>query len=62
MNLSHNLLTGIGDHLQHLTMLTELNLSHNAIEDLDMWYMKLGNVKRLYLAGNKISTLNGTFD
>ncbi|VBB32666.1 unnamed protein product [Acanthocheilonema viteae] len=59
MNLSHNLLTNIGDHLQHLTMLTELNLSHNAIKDLDMWYTKLGNVKRLYLAGNKISTLNG---
>ncbi|EFO21082.2 hypothetical protein LOAG_07406 [Loa loa] len=59
MNLSHNLLTSIGDHLQHLTMLTELNLSHNAIEDLDLWYTKLGNVKRLYLAGNKISALNG---
>ncbi|EJW80706.1 hypothetical protein WUBG_08385 [Wuchereria bancrofti] len=59
MNLSHNLLRSIGDHLQHLTMLTELNLSHNAIEDLDLWYMKLGNVKRLYLVGNKISALNG---
>uniref|UniRef100_A0A8R1TV99 Dynein assembly factor 1, axonemal homolog n=1 Tax=Onchocerca volvulus TaxID=6282 RepID=A0A8R1TV99_ONCVO len=59
MNLSHNLLTSIGNHLQHLTMLTELNLSYNAIENLDLWYTKLGNVKRLYLAGNKISSLNG---
>ncbi|VDN44026.1 unnamed protein product [Gongylonema pulchrum] len=45
--------------MQHLTMLTELDLSYNAIENLDSWHTKLGNVKQLHLAGNKISSLNG---
>ncbi|KHN71165.1 Nischarin [Toxocara canis] len=59
MDLSHNRLVDIGRHLQHLYSLYELNLSHNGIEQLDEWHTKLGNVKRLHLAGNSIRSLKG---
>uniref|UniRef100_A0A915AA86 PX domain-containing protein n=1 Tax=Parascaris univalens TaxID=6257 RepID=A0A915AA86_PARUN len=59
MDLSHNNLTDIGMHLQHLSFLCELDLSHNGIEHLDDWHIKLGNMKRLRLAGNCIRSLKG---
>lgn len=59
LNLSHNSLTSIGAYLQHLTCLTELNLSFNGIEYIRKWHAKLGNLKRLVLAGNSIRSLRG---
>ena len=58
LDLSHNKLEEI-EHLQHLFALIRLNLSHNNIKLLNNLHMKLGNIKILNLAANKLESLQG---
>ncbi|VDI05515.1 Hypothetical predicted protein [Mytilus galloprovincialis] len=58
LDLSYNKLESI-EHLNWLSQLTILNLSYNNISHLDSLHTKLGNLKKLNLAGNKLSSLSG---
>ena len=60
LDLSYNLLQSI-QHLNWLSQLTHLDLSHNAIYHLDALHTKLGNLKILNLAGNKLDSLKGMY-
>ena len=61
LDLSYNKLDTI-EHLNWLSQLTVLNLSCNNICHLDSLHTKLGNLKKLDLSGNKLSSLSGTYD
>lgn len=58
IDLSHNQLDGIQE-LQNLSSLTHLDLSYNRFHLLDSLHTKLGNVKSMNLAGNKLESLSG---
>ena len=45
--------------LQFLTSLTFIDLSHNAIDEFESAHARLGNVKTLILASNKLKSLHG---
>lgn len=59
LNLSHNRISRI-ENLESLPRLSELDLSHNIIAELGPLHTKLGNMRCLLLAGNKIESLAGT--
>ena len=58
IDLSHNSLVDL-EQLQYLSALTAVDLSHNNIRRLDMLHTKLGNIKTLSLAHNKLESLSG---
>lgn len=60
LDLSHNKLEDI-QHLQHLSSLTYVNLSHNRFTALNSLHTKLGNIKTLVLHNNKLESLLGMF-
>ncbi|VDL87258.1 unnamed protein product [Nippostrongylus brasiliensis] len=47
LNISHNSVTELGGYLQHLTCLTELDLSSNGISSVQQWNCLLG-LSRIY--------------
>ncbi len=61
LDLSHNHLSDIAN-LNNLSALTHLDLAHNNIRALNSLHTKLGNIKTLNLAGNKIESLLGEPD
>lgn len=58
LDLSNNKITTI-QNLQWLSHMVHLDLSYNCIEQLDALHSKLGNLKTLNLAGNKLKELQG---
>lgn len=59
LDLSHNKIGAI-KHLQWLSHMTYLDMSYNDIEELEALHSKLGNLKTLKLAGNRLHSLQGT--
>jgi Leucine-rich repeat (LRR) protein len=59
LDLSHNKITEI-KHLQWLSHMTYLDMSYNDIEELEALHSKLGNLKTLNLAGNRLHSLQGS--
>lgn len=58
LNLSHNRLHDL-DNLHHLSHLVTFEASGNGFTLLDNLHTKLGNIKVLNLADNKIDSLAG---
>lgn len=58
LDLSDNELEDV-QHLQHLTELNSVDLSNNNIHILNSLHTKLGNIKALCLAGNRLESLLG---
>ena len=58
LKLAHNHISTI-QHLNWLSCLTHLDLSYNTLKVLDALHTKLGNLKYLNLAGNRIECLQG---
>lgn len=58
LNLSHNVIESI-QNLQWLSQLTYLDLSHNNIRHVDSLHTKMGNVKIVKLAHNRLESLHG---
>jgi len=58
MDLSNNKIKAI-QNLQWLSHMVYLDLSYNCIEELEALHSKLGNLKTLNLAGNKLRHLKG---
>lgn len=58
LDLSFNEISQV-ENLDHLSQLTHLDLSHNAIEEVEALHGKLGNVRTLCLASNKLKSLKG---
>ena len=61
IDLSHNQLDAIRE-LQNLSALTHLDMSYNKIRRLESLHTKLGNIKSINLAGNKLESLAGKAD
>lgn len=59
LNFSYNNLRDIGESLQYITTLAELCLTGNMIRELHNWNLKLGNIKKLFLCKNKITSVQG---
>nr|XP_006821310.1 PREDICTED: nischarin-like [Saccoglossus kowalevskii] len=58
LDLSYNQIVSV-DHLQNLSCLTHVDLSHNELECVDAFNTKFGNIKSLNLAGNRIESISG---
>ena len=58
LDLAHNHMQDISN-LNYLSALTHLDVSHNNIRNLNSLHTKLGNIKTLNLAGNKLESLLG---
>lgn len=58
LNLSHNQICVI-ENLHWLSNMVHVDLSYNNIERAEALHSKLGNLKTLNLAGNRIASLQG---
>ena len=58
LDLSYNRLQDI-QQLQHLSSLCHVSLAHNHVRTLSALHTRLGNVKKLCFAANKLDSLAG---